>query len=1236
MIQLLEMDKLIIGQWNCRSAISNKANLEHLLISQNITIALISETWFKTQKYINFPGYNITRCDRPDGKGGAAILIKSNLVYKDLNTPILGAGVQIVGIGLKINNSLSLSLISLYIKPNTRITTNQWVTFFNAIPRPFIVGGDFNAHSLAWGCGFNDVAGNNLLEALHQNNLIFLNNGKPTFIGKFNTRDTAIDVTIATPDIANSLQWDTYLDPCGSDHLPIIVNCNLSPQCAVKSLNKKWNLKKANWEGFVNDSESILSEESSNNYGKFMDELNLIIARNIPKYNEEGTNTKAKSWWNDLCQTAVNKRKNDYKTYRNNPSLLNLLKYKKSDAQAKQIIKKEKRKSWREYCSSLSKNSNLKEVWNKVNRYKNRKQNNIVPIDMNNCEWINDLHQKIAPCWVEISEPQRQIPRTLHNAYLSRPFSILELERALKSNNNTAPGRDNVHYSMISNISANAKKILINLFNNIWKNNIDIPEDWNNYNIIPILKPGKPTNVAESYRPISLASCVLKTYERIVKNRIEHWLEMNNKIPKGQFGFRKGCSTQESLADFVTEVQLTFTKNHSIAAAFLDIKGAYDNVNLTILAKKMMKIGIPTNIVYSIMKLYNKRNTYIKIQDKYYGPRITNQGLPQGSILSPLLYLIYAADFEKIFDQNIRVLQFADDICILSSGNSIERSLENLGGAIAEVRLWTRQNGLEISENKSVIVNFTRKRFTPTSEYINLGGYRFLHKTSTKFLGIILDQKLNWKEHINYTIKRAENAINILKTFCGHSWGADPNMGLLFYKSLIRSILDYGSIFYGSATKTHLRKIEMIKNKCIRICLGCLPSTPIVAMEAEAGEAPLEKRREYLTNKFIIKLHAKNSPLLNKIGELTTLCLTHRYWGVKKTPLHIEAFIYVSDFCREIYTSSKLPNFLIPYQHFLFKIETDSISDFRNFPESTINYHFKSEVNRRWPHHEILYTDGSKINNKVGYAVFYPKKNIIVKQQLSGYTSNFTAELKAIKEAFKICLENNTQHHIIFTDCLSALQKIKSASPVTEINYLVAEIVRLNYEIISQGKTITLIWIKAHVGIKENETVDKLAKEAALIGAVDITFKTPKTDFYTTIKDKMRQDWQKHYESATSGVYFRNIKPEISKKPWFRDIHNKKFIQTIVRLRTNHIICPKYKHKIGQLDDPNCNICIELADPQHILLQCSLNTNNINQFITQINNSKIPSPFNLANLLTYEKVFKIIYNHYCKSKDLFG
>ena len=129
---------------------------------------------------------------------------------------------------------------------------------------------------------------------------------------------------------------------------------------------------------------------------------------------------------------------------------------------------------------------------------------------------------------------------------------------------------------MLANLPENAKHLLLDIFNNIFNSKFPVPEQWTEYIIVPILKSGKPANLSLSYRPIALALCVLKTYKRILKNRLEFWIEKKNKYPKTQFGFRKGHSVQEAIASLITDIQIGFTENQSTSAVFLDVKGVYD------------------------------------------------------------------------------------------------------------------------------------------------------------------------------------------------------------------------------------------------------------------------------------------------------------------------------------------------------------------------------------------------------------------------------------------------------------------------------------------------------------------------------------------------------------------------------------------------------------------------------------------------------------------------------------
>nr|CAH7729117.1 unnamed protein product [Callosobruchus chinensis] len=165
------MPSLKICQWNCRSAVANKGNLEKLLDETNIDIALLSETWFKENVYYNFRGYNAIRNDHSDGKGGVAILFKTNMKYFHTALP-QNKKIMNTCITIYLQNDVKLTLISIYIKPQTKITVEEWVNFLSALPTPFILGGDFNAHHTAWGSSHDDIYGKTIIEAIHRENLI--------------------------------------------------------------------------------------------------------------------------------------------------------------------------------------------------------------------------------------------------------------------------------------------------------------------------------------------------------------------------------------------------------------------------------------------------------------------------------------------------------------------------------------------------------------------------------------------------------------------------------------------------------------------------------------------------------------------------------------------------------------------------------------------------------------------------------------------------------------------------------------------------------------------------------------------------------------------------------------------------------------------------------------------------------------------------------------------------------
>ena len=684
---------------------------------------------------------------------------------------------------------------SLYKPPQVEISSSNWQLFLQSLERPFVLCGDFNAHHISWGSSITDRHGSKLLQAIEEEQLVIMNDDSPTRLTSPNTTNSVIDLCIVSDGLAAVLEWKVSEEVLGSDHFAITISLKSSQGSTENSDGisgpPRWNLKKANWAKFQINMERLTKEAMSRgdfSYDKFTTNLEKSCEDAIPKIHQGVVPSIFKRhWWTEECQLAVDIRKQKMQAYKRDPTLYNLLQYKNAAAVVKKTILNSKRSTWRNFCSNLNKNTPTKQIWNEIKKLKNSELKYKHQASLG--EWSQDFFDSLTPAFVVPDSPiftnqHEEIPPEAE--YLTNPISMRELELSLKYKHNSAPGLDQIHYPMLYHLPLNAKEVLKSIFNNIL-DQASPPDQWRKFKIVPILKPNKDPQLASSYRPISLASCVLKTFERIIKNRIYWWLSENNSWPKSQFGFRKYYSTNDAFLQLTLDIRQSFSEQKSVVALFLDIKGAYDSVQLELLINKLHNIGIPHKIANLIYNLYTNRQLFLYTRENVLGPQTANLGLPQGTILSPINYILYTYDLEKIIPNEVKIIQYADDICLYVSNKSIPNCLQSLDLALSKVSQWLAGNGFEISYNKTSVTTFTLSHFD-FPPYVTLNNIRVTHNTSTKFLGIHMDTKLTWKGHITDIIKKSEKLINILRMLSPLRWGSDPIILLLLYRATIRSI----------------------------------------------------------------------------------------------------------------------------------------------------------------------------------------------------------------------------------------------------------------------------------------------------------------------------------------------------------------------------------------------------------------------------------------------------------------
>lgn len=1211
--------KINIMQWNSRSAVSNKYSLQNFLSNNKVDIALISETWFKPNVVVNFNGYNLVRKDRFDGKAGVAILIKKSLNFRELQIiNNFSDDVLVCGAEVKFNSNLTLSLLSIYRPPNINTTLNEWKNVFSQVQAPLIIGGDLNAHNYLWGSSKNDHVGIQIVNAADDLELININNGSATRLEKPGCQKSVVDITLASSDIVHKITWNVIPDTLGSDHYPILMNldCQLLSSEIIYP-RTKWNIKNANWplyteivDSFFNPTPSFTNTNEKANY--ILDSINKAATLAIPEFKPFQTKCRPPPpWWDTECDSAISQRKQSILDYKQVPSEENYFLCKQISARTKKILKNKAKTNWIKWCSDLNKNTNSHQLWNQSRRMHRVSQKN----KKSNCEdWLQEFYVNITPPSVEYKQDKTQ-EHIEHNHFLSKPFLLSELDNTLKNVANTSPGMDEIKYSMIFYLPNSAKYFLLNIYNDIWitGSSVDILKQ---VLVIPIYKPGKDPNVADSYRPISLLSCLLKTFERMIKNRLEWWIHNNNLSEMTQFGYRKGYGTIDAVSTLVVDIQTCFSRNNYLSALFLDIKGAYDSVNLHLLEEKLhTQFLIPRHAAKSIISLFTNRQVYVrKLDNKKIGYRINNIGLPQGSVLSPLLFNLFTADISTVINNGVRIVQYADDFCIYSESKNYDKSIEVLDHCLTGLKKWFINNGFDISQEKSIFCSFSRHN-TPKVTHIYLGEFKFPCQTSVKYLGIFLDKKLTWKPFIESIIDKCNKGINFLKLTTKTWWGADIKTALLFYKSYIRSIIDYGCVLYGSASKTLLNRLDVVQNKALRICLGAMKSTPTEPLHLEALEPPLHLRRQFLSNKFLLKQKANKTPLLNRIVRLNEFDLTNKFWTKKSSPPLCSSFRE----CVEHF--SELDNLfqIFPSYDFYDFITPVNICIPQYHENTIISTNILNSTLANWPNSDKVYTDSSKSTTGVGSAYFSPVTSVEAKYKLNKNMSIFTGEAIAIHEALKYIKTTKFSTSVILTDSLSVLRSLENTTILnTKTNPYIFLIKNLLHTLQNMGKEVILLWVKAHIGLKNNEYVDCLAKKSATSGIIsDSTLCL--SDVYNVLKVKMVKSWSYDWNILchTNPSRYTFIHPDIPDKFW-HDSFNvpRKYITSIVRLKFGHGCYPAHLHKLGIINSGLCDTCDTTADLDHIFFNCKKYKQASDFLQKNINKLYgIPAPLSLSSLL---------------------
>ncbi|KAG1679877.1 RNA-directed DNA polymerase from mobile element jockey [Nymphon striatum] len=517
-------------------------------------------------------------------------------------------------------------------------------------------------------------------------------------------------------------------------------------------------------------------------------------------------------------------------------------------------------------------------------------------------------------------------------------------------------------------------------------------------------------------------------------------------------------------------------------------------------------------------------------------------GVPQGSILSVTLFSLKINDIVNHVKSGTECFLYVDDLVVAYASKSISTIEKHLQLSLNKIEKWTNENGFKFSSSKTVIMHFcllTRPHHDPQ---LRLGSSPIPLVNSTRFLGLIFDKKLNFLKHMQVLKSKCLRALNLLRILSNTNWGADRKIMLRFYRSLIRSKLDYGSVVYGSARKSYLRVLDPVHNQGLRLSLGAFRTTPAESLYVEAHEPLLYLRREKLSLQYACGLRANpENPCYD-----VTFHPNHREtfarrqnsiptFGLRVLPLFEQIGLPLGNIARCV-----LPP--IPPWTMHRPIINFSLTGLKKGTTFYVYLYKFLEVSDSYHGYHHIYTDGSRQNDEVAAAAISTLTSL--SSRLPDKSSIFSAESKALLLALDI-VENSTYgRYIILSDslsCLMALDNMKYSHPT------ICEIL-LKLHTLSSSNHVIFCWLPSHVGISGNEKADFAAKSALSL-PVDHQF-ISYHDFYMYILKHILSIWQNKWDGEINNK-LHAIKPKLGE--WALAYRKSRKEESILcRLRVGH------------------------------------------------------------------------------------
>lgn len=877
--QIITTNTLSVLAINIRSLNKNFQKLQLLLndLKFEPTLILVSETWVNENKpfIFNLKNYNFINQPSENIGGGAGIFIKKDINYSIINNYNLNlTKCEDIWINVQISTNKNIIISSIYRHPHHDIKQFQEILFnkfltLNKSKQMFLLGGDININ-VARNCSsinayLNDMLSNGIIQTVKS----------PTRIHK--STMTLID-HFYTNIPENQTLTKTLISDI-SDHLPIL--CLLNPfKIKNSKINRKLirDLKKINYDKLNEDLKMSLDKIPYQNlnvsanelWGIFESTMNKIVDKHAPlKLQSRSNHKRSFSPWitNDIL-AQIKLRQRLHKKAIKHPSQLNQKNFKQCRNKTTRMIEQAKRSYYNNKISSVK--SNPQKIWRTINNIINLKKDVIKTTDIiihndTNSTSSNDpkeisnefnkffttigskLAQQIDP---STKSNNYVTPNQFHikNSFFLKNITTYEVQSYISQiNPNKANKSDCIPSIIIKNCSAILAPALTKLFNRCISEGV-FPQKLKSAEVHPIFKKGNKQLIT-NYRPISILSPFSKLLERHIHTELTKFVTKHKILHQFQFGFRKNSSTEMALTQIIEEITNNMGNGKFTCSVFLDLAKAFDTVDHKILINKLYNYGVrglPAKLIENYLTNRDQITIFNNIKSDKEQIKL---GVPQGSILGPLLFNFYINDIVQVSNFTVRL--FADDACLVYTCNSAVELENRVNTELIKINNWRVINKLSVNFSKSNYLIFNNNKTTHKFS-INMDG-NILEKTEDiKYLGVKIDHKLKWNKHVNYIKNKIAKASYIL---CKIRHYVNIQTLKMLYYSLVHPHLNYCLTAWGGAPNSTIKPLITLQKKILRIMTFNSYDHPSAELFLKLDILPLDQLYNLNLSILMYKIH---------------------------------------------------------------------------------------------------------------------------------------------------------------------------------------------------------------------------------------------------------------------------------------------------------------------------------------------------------------------------------------------